>query len=163
VGAALVALLSGCMRAVGDAFDGFGWPKVGISEQSAQMYDLWVGAVVTALVVGALVWGLIFWCIIRYRKRGEELPVQTRFNLPMEVLYTLSPFLVIAVLFYYTVSVQTDTEYLSPDPDVTVEVEAFKWNWQFSYQRDGATELALQTTTGIEQSAGPIEDDMLPQ
>lgn len=145
VGAALVALLSGCMRAVGDAFDGFGWPKVGISEQSAQMYDLWVGAVVTALVVGALVWGLIFWCIIRYRKRGEELPVQTRFNLPMEVLYTLSPFLVIAVLFYYTVSVQTDTEYLSPDPDVTVEVEAFKWNWQFSYQRDGAT---VASTTG---------------
>lgn len=32
------------------------------------------------------------------------------------------------------------------------------------YQRDGATELALQTTTGIEQSAGPIsEQDFLPQ
>ncbi len=32
------------------------------------------------------------------------------------------------------------------------------------YQLDGATELALQTTTGIEQSAGPIsEQDFLPQ
>ncbi len=31
------------------------------------------------------------------------------------------------------------------------------------YQRDGATELALQTTTGIEQSAGPIGADLLPQ
>ncbi|MBT9368384.1 L,D-transpeptidase family protein [Rhizobium sp. CSW-27] len=31
------------------------------------------------------------------------------------------------------------------------------------YQRDGATELALQTKTGVEQSAGPIDDDMLPQ
>ncbi|MFN7023066.1 MAG: murein L,D-transpeptidase [Pseudorhizobium sp.] len=32
------------------------------------------------------------------------------------------------------------------------------------YQHDGATELALQTTTGIEQSAGPIsEQDFLPQ
>ena len=31
------------------------------------------------------------------------------------------------------------------------------------YQRDGATELALQTTTGIEQSAGPIDADLLPQ
>ena len=31
------------------------------------------------------------------------------------------------------------------------------------YQMDGATELALQTTTGIEQSAGPIsEQDFLP-
>ncbi|MBP1882719.1 L,D-transpeptidase family protein [Sinorhizobium mexicanum] len=31
------------------------------------------------------------------------------------------------------------------------------------YQRDGAAELALQTTTGIEQSAGSIEQDALPQ
>ena len=31
------------------------------------------------------------------------------------------------------------------------------------YQMDGAAELALQTTTGIEQSAGSIEEDNLPQ
>ncbi|MBP2547310.1 murein L,D-transpeptidase YcbB/YkuD [Neorhizobium galegae] len=31
------------------------------------------------------------------------------------------------------------------------------------YQRDGATELALQTKTGIEQPAGSLDDDMLPQ
>ena len=31
------------------------------------------------------------------------------------------------------------------------------------YQRDGATELALQTTTGIERPAGSVEDDILPQ
>jgi L,D-transpeptidase YcbB len=31
------------------------------------------------------------------------------------------------------------------------------------YQRDGATELALQTKTGIEQPAGSIDDDLLPQ
>ncbi|MCA1403211.1 murein L,D-transpeptidase [Ensifer sp. IC3342] len=31
------------------------------------------------------------------------------------------------------------------------------------YQRDGAAELALQTTTGIEQSAGAIDQDALPQ
>ncbi len=147
MGAALVAVLSGCVRTVGEVFGGFGWPEVGISDQSAQMYDLWVGAVITALVVGGLVWGLIFWCIIRYRKRGDELPAQTRFNLPMEVLYTLTPFLVIAVLFYYTVTVQTDADYLSPDPDVTVEVTAFKWNWQFGYQRDGETVASTTGTT----------------
>ncbi|MCJ8508095.1 L,D-transpeptidase family protein [Rhizobium lemnae] len=31
------------------------------------------------------------------------------------------------------------------------------------YQRDGATELALQTKTGTEQNPGSIEQDMLPQ
>ena len=105
------------------------------------MYDLWIASAIAALVVGVFVWGLIFWCIIRYRKRGDELPVQTRFNMPMEVLYTVTPVLIVAVLFYYTAIVQTDVDKLSKNPDQVVEVVAFKWNWQFNY-RDGVGEDA---------------------
>ena len=72
------------------------------------MYDLWIASCIAALAVGVFVWGLIFWCVIRYRKRGNELPVQTRYNLPMEFLYTIAPILIVSVLFYYTAVVQTD-------------------------------------------------------
>jgi cytochrome c oxidase subunit 2 len=98
------------------------------------MYDLWIASVVAALVVGFFVWGLIFWCVVRYRKRSDEVPPQTRFNLPMELLYTVTPFLVVSVLFFYTATVQTHVDRLVKQPDVTVEVLAFKWNWQFNYQ-----------------------------
>lgn len=135
-GAAVVILLSGCLRDVGDALGGFGWPQGGITDQSQRMYDMWIGSTIAALIVGFFVWGLIFWCVIRYRKRGDELPVQTRYNLPMEVLYTIAPFLVIAVLFYYTAVIQSEVDDTSEQPDVVVEVVAFKWNWQFNY-RDG--------------------------
>ena len=114
-----------------DAFS-LGWPR-GITPQAERMYNLWIGSVIAALVVGAFVWGLIFWCVIRYRKRGEELPPQTRYNLPIEVLYTIVPFLIIAVLFYYTAVIQTYVDKRSDNPDVTIEVVAFKWNWQFRY------------------------------
>lgn len=135
-GVALLTLLAACdLRDIGEAMGGFGWPR-GITEQSERMYELWIASVLAALAVGFLVWGLIFWCVIRYRKRSEELPPQTRFNLPMEVLYTVLPFLVVAVLFYYTAVIQTEVQKTSPNPDVTVEVVAFKWNWQFNY-RDG--------------------------
>jgi cytochrome c oxidase subunit II len=131
-GIALAGLLSGC--SIDDAF-AFGWPKGGITPQSHKMFNLWIGSTIAALVVGFFVWGLIFWCIIRYRKRRTdvELPVQTRFNLPIELIYTVIPFLVISVLFYYTAIVQTDVNQLSPKPDVTVQVESFRWNWKFSY------------------------------
>jgi len=136
-GAGLLFLLSGCsLESVGSAFGNFGWPSSGISLQAHKMYDLWIAAVIAALVVGIFVWGLIFWCIIRYRKRGDELPVQTRFNMPMEVLYTVTPILVVAVLFYYTAIVQTDVDKLSKNPDQIVQVTAFKWQWEFDY-RDG--------------------------
>ncbi|ROO61443.1 cytochrome c oxidase subunit 2 [Micromonospora sp. Llam0] len=147
-GAALLTLLTGCD--VGAAFGGFGWPQ-GITPQAHRMYDLWIASVIAALAVGVFVWGLIFWCIIRYRKRGDQLPVQTRFNMPMEFLYTIAPILIVSVLFYYTAVVQTDVDRLSEDPDVTVEVVAFKWNWQFNY-RDGVGEDANTVASTVGSS-----------
>jgi len=132
-----LVLLSGC--SVSDAFY-FGWPRDHITDQSNRMFDLWIGSVVAALVVGAFVWGLIFWCVIRYRKRGDELPAQTRYNMPIEILYSVLPFLVVSVLFYYTAIVQTDVDRIQPNPDVTVHVVASKWNWEFEYpdQKDAS-------------------------
>jgi cytochrome c oxidase subunit II len=146
----LLALLSGCsLDSVGSAFGGFGWPQGGISLQAHKMYDLWIASTIAALVVGVFVWGLIFWCIIRYRKRGDNLPVQTRFNMPLEVLYTVTPVLIVAVLFYYTAIVQTDVDKLSAKPDMTVEVVAFKWNWQFNYRdAPGAEAETVASTLG---------------
>ncbi|RSM58695.1 cytochrome c oxidase subunit II [Actinoplanes sp. ATCC 53533] len=146
----LLALLSGCSVAgVGSAFGGFGWPEGGISLQAHKMYDLWIASTIAALVVGVFVWGLIFWCVIRYRKRGDTLPVQTRFNMPLEVLYTVTPVLIVAVLFYYTAIVQTDVDKLSAKPDMTVEVVAFKWNWQFNYRdAPGAEAKTVASTLG---------------
>ncbi len=127
-----IALLSGC--SVNDWT--FGWPKMGISEQAHKMYYLWVGSCIAAMIVGILVWGLIFWCVIRYRKRpgDTELPLQTRYNLPIELIYSVVPFLIISVLFFYTAVAQTTVDKISAHPDVTVDVVAFKWNWQFTYE-----------------------------
>jgi cytochrome c oxidase subunit II len=154
VGAAsLLFLLSGCsLESVGSKFGHFGWPGTGISLQAHRMYDLWIASTIAALLVGIFVWGLIFWCIIRYRKRGDTLPVQTRFNMPMEVLYTVAPVLIVAVLFYYTAIVQTNVDKQSGNPDQVVEVVAFKWNWQFNY-RDGIGEEAntVASTLGTDE------------
>jgi cytochrome c oxidase subunit II len=130
-GAALMGLLSGC--SVDEAFS-FGWPQGGVTPESHRMFNLWIGSVIAALTVGCVVWGLIFWCVLRYRKRGGELPPQTRYNLPIELIYTVIPFLIISVLFYYTAIIQTDVNRTTPNPAVTVEVTAFKWNWKFTYR-----------------------------
>lgn len=136
IAVAATVVLSGC--SFRNAFS-FGWPKGGITDQSHAMYELWTGSTITAFAVGVAVWGLIFWCVVRYRKRGDELPIQTRYNLPIELIYTVVPFLVIAVLFFYTVVAQTKVDEIKPNPAVTVEVVAFKWNWQFVYEGNQAT------------------------
>jgi cytochrome c oxidase subunit 2 len=128
----------------------FGWPRLGVSEQAHSMYYLWVGACIAAMIVGILVWGLIFWCVIRYRKRpgDTELPLQTRYNLPIELVYSVVPFLIVSVLFFYTAVAQTKVDKISAHPDVTVDVTAFKWNWQFTYENDNDKSGQPITTIG---------------
>lgn len=122
--------LSGC--GVDRELFAIGWPD-GITDEAQRMRDLWIGSSIAAMVVGVAVWALIAWAAIRYRKRGTELPRQTAYNLPLEIVYTIIPFIIIAVLFFYTVTVQNRVQQRSEDPDVTIAVNAFKWNWQFVY------------------------------
>ncbi|MCW2569236.1 MAG: cytochrome c oxidase, subunit [Mycobacterium sp.] len=142
-----VLVLSGCTP---EENLRFGWPR-GITTQSEQMLDLWIASVIAALVVGVGVWGLIFWCVVRYRKRGDELPAQTRYNLPIEIIYTILPFLIIAVLFYYTAIVESAVTKESKNPDVTVQVVAFKWNWQFVYPDAKTADQRPVSTVGTSE------------
>jgi cytochrome c oxidase subunit II len=125
-----VLTLSGCD--LNNEFWRFGWPE-GVTEEATAMRQLWTGSVIAALIVGIAVWALILWSVVRHRKRSDELPKQTAYNLPLEIVYTIIPFVIIAVLFFYTVITQNKVQERSADPDLTVAVNAFKWNWQFVY------------------------------
>jgi cytochrome c oxidase subunit 2 len=126
-----VLTLTGC-EMPNNEFWRFGWPE-GVTDRSVWMRELWTGSVIAALIVGFLVWGLILYSVVRHRKRGDELPKQTAYNLPLEIVYTIVPFLIIAALFFYTVVVQNKVTERSDNPDETIAINAFKWNWQFVY------------------------------
>jgi cytochrome c oxidase subunit II len=125
-------VLSGCSVHGAERNLRFGWPT-GVTKQAETMRVLWTWSGVAALIVGIGVWGLIFWCCIRYRKKSDELPRQTKYNLPLEIIYSLIPFAIIAGLFYRTIVVEDDVNKLSKNPAVRIQVDAFKWNWQFEY------------------------------
>jgi cytochrome c oxidase subunit 2 len=103
------------------------------------MHDLWIGSWIAAGIVGVFVWGLIGWCVVRYRRRkDDELPVQVRYNLPIEVLYTVAPVIVVAVLFFFTVEKQNKMLEVVGSPDHDVLVTAQQWSWTFSYRGEDA-------------------------
>jgi cytochrome c oxidase subunit II len=129
----LALTLSGCSW---DDVLAFGWPK-GITPQAHWNRELWIGSVIAALVVGVIVWGLIFWSAAFHRKKATdtELPRQFGYNMPLELVLTVTPFLIISVLFYFTVVVQEKILHLAKDPEVVIDITAFQWNWKFGYQR----------------------------
>jgi cytochrome c oxidase subunit II len=126
-------LLSGCSWQ--DAL-ALGWPT-GITPEGKLNRELWIGSVIASFVVGAIVWALIFWSSAFHRKKkgDTELPRQFGYNMPLELVLTVIPFLIISVLFYFTVVVQERMLHKDPNPEVVIDVTAFQWNWKFGYQK----------------------------
>jgi len=135
-------VLSGCSRS--DLNLGFPEP---VTEQADRTSALWQGSIAAALIVGVIVSAMILFAAFRYRKRSDELPAQVRYNLPIEVLYTAVPFVIIAVLFYYTTITQNFVNELTPQDEggaqVQIGVVGFQWNWTFRYDDEGVQ------TTGV--------------
>jgi cytochrome c oxidase subunit 2 len=142
--------LSGC----GDAVKR-GFLPHGVTDQASRITTLWTGSWLAALGVGALVWGLILWCVVAYRRRKDDtrLPEQLRYNVPIEILYTIVPVFMVAVLFYYTARDEAALLDTSAKPDVTINVVAKQWNWDFNYIDAGtyedATMVAMTGKPGV--------------
>jgi len=134
--AAMLLALTGCTN---DTFTRMGFPDP-ITQQGKIVVSLWQGSWIAGLAVGLVVWGLIIWAVIFHRKRGDKLPPQVRYNMPIEILYTVVPFVLIAVLFYYTAKDENAIDAIKPNPPVTVNVTGFQWSWQFNYPQSGVTE-----------------------
>jgi cytochrome c oxidase subunit II len=138
---ALAAALAGCQ------VPGYGAPH-GATTQGQDTYHLWQAEVTTALVVGVIVWALIFFVIVRFRRRRrdqDQLPSQRQYVLWVEVLYTLIPVAIVAVLFGVTVATQQRIDRVSAHPDVRIDVTGFQWGWRFNYVDDGVTVVSQGT------------------
>jgi cytochrome c oxidase subunit 2 len=110
-----------------------------ITSQGENLLGVWRGFLITAGIVGVFVIALIVYSAVFFRRRSpDELPRQVRYNLPIEVLYTLVPTLMVAILFYFTAIRENDQDkFAEVSPDVRVNVVGFQWNWQFNYLDDG--------------------------
>ena len=126
--------LAGCAE-LGAPENGFLPSRPGLTDKTESMINHWNGAWVAALAVAVLVWGLIIWCVIAYRKRKNDnaLPVQLRYHIPLELMYTVVPILMIGVLYFYAVQVTDDFTDTSAEPDLQIQAYGKQWSWDFNY------------------------------
>jgi len=147
IAASVTLLLSSCSS---ENISGLGYEK-GLSSVNDITLPLWQGAWITAGIVGVLTAILILWPVFfNRRKKGDtSFPKQTRYNIPAEIVYTVVPFIIVAVLFYFTATKEAKITKLSPTATVahTVDVKGIQWSWQFTYQdAQGATKPTVTGT-----------------
>jgi cytochrome c oxidase subunit 2 len=85
-----------------------------------------------------LVWGLILWSVFFHRRSRTkvEIPPQTRYNMPIEALYTVVPIIIVSVFFYFTARDESKLLELSDKPAHTINVVGYQWSWGFNYLED---------------------------
>ena len=126
-------LLGGCSQASSEQWGRWGLPEAA-SDRAVSIGNLWSGAWAASMIIGVLVWGLIFYAIIRFRRRSPgDVPRQSQYNLPMEIMYTIVPVLIIGVLFVFTYNTQNRVLAKVDKPDLQVNVIGQKWSWTFNY------------------------------
>ena len=134
-------LLAACLVAVVVT----GCLPTSVTEQGRVVNDLWNVFLVPAIAVAAIVWGLTTFAILRFRRRAStptEPPPQIAGHTGLEVVWTVVPIAIVAVLFVLTVGA-VDRIYGRTDGGINVNVTAFRWQWQIDYPDDGVSVVGL--------------------
>lgn len=136
IAGALVAVsLAGCSQ---EAQSGFLPTGANTTDKTDGVKAMWTTSWIVLLVIGVIVWALIIWCVVAYRRRKGEtgLPPQMRYNMPIEIFYTLVPLILIVGFGAYTINETYTLEARASESDTSVvHVEAIgqQWTWTFNY------------------------------
>ena len=140
--APVLLALTGCSKVSGMGFE------ENLSSVNDISLSLWQGAWIAAGVVGLITLILIVWPAIFHRKKvgAPEFPKQTQYNVPVEIAYTIIPFIIVAVLFYFTAVKESQIVEKSPTTVAhEIGVEGIQWSWQFSYPEAGPKAIVTGT------------------
>ena len=139
--APLALVLTGCAQVSGLGFE------EGITSVNDISLSLWQGSWIAAAVVGVFTLVLILWPAVFHRAKASkgEFPKQTQYNVPVEVAYTVIPFIIVAVLFYFTAVKQNEIVEKTTTYAHEITVDGFQWSWQFGYPEAGPKALVTGT------------------
>ncbi|NVK23707.1 MAG: cytochrome c oxidase subunit II [Gammaproteobacteria bacterium] len=104
----------------------------GVTDVSADVYDLHMIIFYICCVIGAIVFGLMFWSIFHHRKSKGVTPANFHESTKVEILWTAIPFVILigmAIPATKTLIAMEDTT----DADLTVQVTGSQWKWHYKY------------------------------
>ena len=120
----------------------------GATTQGQDTFKLYSGMMTTGIIIGGFVGILILFTVVRYRRNSDAMPKQIHENIPMEIVYTGIPVLVVAFLFLFTVLTENNVDATvannarittSGTPVLQVKVTAFQWGWRFDYPNNNVS------------------------
>ena len=162
VGVALLlvlALISGAGERIVQSL----FPPVAVTEQGAHIRDLYTFVFLIATIIFFIVEGLIVYTVLRYRRKpgDDSLPAQTHGNAIAELVWTVVPTIVVAVLFVVSWQTLNVVDTKSASPDLKIRAVAGQFQWQFDYMPDSYTTVK-DANGNIPPAPDPLFSQFVP-
>ncbi|MFT2816399.1 cytochrome c oxidase subunit II [Leifsonia sp. A12D58] len=165
IAATLTIVLAGCTQAQQNGFlPGFQEGQSPVTNHTERVSGLWTTSWIVLLIVGIITWGLTLWAVVVYRRRKGQtgLPVQLRYNMPIEIFYTIVPLILVLGFFAFTARDQQAIEARFDDPEVKIQVMGKQWAWDFNYVNEDVYYTGIQAQADPEGAPGSIIESELP-
>ncbi len=101
-----------------------------------------------AIAIGILVYGLIMFCVVRYRRKGEDhIPKQVHGNTAGEIAWTAAPAALLAVVGILSVGKIFE---ISEEPKNALDITVIghQWFWEYQYPQTGKFDMNPRLVTG---------------
>ena len=153
-------LLTGLCAGSWAASAGFGQPspwQTGLQESDTTVMNALVTfndqLMVFITVIGGLVFALLVAVMVRFNKRVNPVPSKRLGNPPLEVAWTVIPFLIVLVMVFFSYRLLFFEEDI-PRADLTVKATGHQWFWSYSYPDHGNFEFSSEMLDDASRKPG---------
>ncbi|WP_444995971.1 cytochrome c oxidase subunit II [Aliikangiella sp. IMCC44359] len=129
--ASLTALISMLLSGVAQATAELNM-RPGVTETSLEAYDLHMMVIWVMTGIAVVVFGLMFYSIIFHRKSNNPKPATWSHSTTVEFIWTIIPFIILAVLTVPAVKLLIKMEDAS-DSQLSIQVTGSQWKWHYKY------------------------------
>jgi len=122
-----------------------------LGESAAHFHNYILLPIITVISVFVLI--LLGWTIFRYRRKANPNPSKTSHNTLIEIIWTVVPVLILAVIAWPSISLLAKQFKPAPDNAVTIKAIGNQWYWSYEYPDHGA--IAITANMLKEKSEVP--------
>ena len=127
----------------------------GVTDISADVYDMHMLMFIICVVIGAGVFIAMFISMYFHRKSRGAKPANFHENVKVEIAWTVIPFVILIAMAVPAMNLLIDMEDAS-EPDVTILVTGSQWKWHYKYM-DNDVEYYSKLATQADQISGKID------
>jgi cytochrome c oxidase subunit II len=110
----------------------------GATANARNNYDLHIWVLWICFGIFVVVFGAMFYSIIKHRKSVGHKAEHFHENTTVEVIWTVIPFIIIAVMAAKATGGLITLRDTS-NPDMTIKITAHQWYWKYDYLQDGVS------------------------